>query len=66
MQKNQIWINYIFQPQRHDTIQEGVLIFLEILNKLSKNVISSGVGVEKGLSKYITKRLKNILPANQT
>ena len=43
---------------RHDTIREGALIFLEILRKLgSETVLSSGVGVREGV--FLSDLLRN-------
>ena len=42
--------SYHIKENRHDTIREGALIFLEILRHIgAKEVITSGVGVREGL-----------------
>lgn len=50
--------NFQISQDRHDTIREGILIFLEIAKYIeAKQVITSGVGVREGV--FLSKFLKN-------
>lgn len=51
---------FYIKKDRYDTIKEGTLIFLEILNKIgSQRVVTSGVGVREGLFLYDLLRNSN-------
>jgi exopolyphosphatase / guanosine-5'-triphosphate,3'-diphosphate pyrophosphatase len=50
--------NFSINQDRHDTIREGILIFLEIAKHIgARQVITSGVGVREGV--FLSKFLKN-------
>ena len=58
--------SYHIKENRHDTIREGTLILLEILQHIgAKRVTNSGVGVREGLFLYHTlKKAPHRLPIN--
>jgi exopolyphosphatase/guanosine-5'-triphosphate,3'-diphosphate pyrophosphatase len=50
--------HYGIKEDRFDTIREGTLIFIEILNKIqAQEVVTSGVGVREGI--FLSKLLKS-------
>lgn len=58
-------INYGIKKDRFDTIKEGILIFLNIAQKLRiKHVITSGVGIREGLYLQDLLRPQKYFPSN--